>query len=80
MPMLDTIFVRKQFRRNGYGKQMIQDFINSHNGENIGISEPISDGLLKGTCIVAKSHIEIVKTWYHSTCSRTFHWVVKKKK
>ncbi len=57
MPMLDTIYVRKKFRGNGYGKQMIQDFINCHNGENIGISEPISISLLKGRCIFATFYI-----------------------
>lgn len=51
MPMLDTIYVRKDKRRRGFAERMMQDFIASHPSTDLGISEPISKSMLKGIVI-----------------------------
>ncbi|XP_013917580.1 PREDICTED: protein FAM169B [Thamnophis sirtalis] len=43
LPVLDTMFVRKKFRRRGLGMQMLQDFCQSFPSEDaLGLSYPIS--------------------------------------
>ena len=48
MPMLDTMYVRKSMRRRGFAQRLVEDFICTHSGNDIGISDPISNGMLKG--------------------------------
>ncbi len=48
LPVLDTLYVRKPKRRRGFGAQLVKDFLDSHPTGDVGISTPISEGLLKG--------------------------------
>ncbi|KAJ8344155.1 hypothetical protein SKAU_G00314840 [Synaphobranchus kaupii] len=46
LPVLDTVFVRTQFRRRGLALRMLEDFCVSHGKEEfIGISRPVSSGM-----------------------------------
>ncbi|XP_063170614.1 protein FAM169B-like isoform X2 [Candoia aspera] len=48
LPVLDTMFVRKKFRRCGLGMQMLQDFCQSFPSEDVlGLSCPLSSGMEK---------------------------------
>ncbi|XP_072551682.1 protein FAM169B isoform X2 [Salminus brasiliensis] len=50
LPVLDTVFVRTHWRRNGLALQMLQDFCTSMPKENVlGISYPISSSMF-GVC------------------------------
>ncbi|KAK7867900.1 hypothetical protein R5R35_002823 [Gryllus longicercus] len=42
MTTLDTIFIRKCHRRNGYCQEMLRHICASNNDEDIGVSKPIS--------------------------------------
>ncbi|ETE58839.1 hypothetical protein L345_15438, partial [Ophiophagus hannah] len=49
LPVLDTMFVRKKFRRCGLGMQMLQDFCQSFPSEDaLGLSCPLSADMEKG--------------------------------
>uniref|UniRef100_A0A8C6VR86 Protein FAM169B n=1 Tax=Naja naja TaxID=35670 RepID=A0A8C6VR86_NAJNA len=48
LPVLDTMFVRKKFRRRGLGMQMLQDFCQSFPSEDaLGLSCPLSADMEK---------------------------------
>ncbi|XP_051512438.1 protein FAM169B isoform X2 [Myxocyprinus asiaticus] len=50
LPVLDTVFVRSYWRRNGLALQMLEDFCSSQPSEGIlGISFPMSSGMY-GVC------------------------------
>ncbi|XP_060780352.1 protein FAM169B [Neoarius graeffei] len=56
LPVLDTVFVRSHWRRNGLAMQMLQDFCKSMSTERVlGISYPISPSMY-GVC---KKYLEI---------------------
>ncbi|KAJ8248809.1 hypothetical protein GJAV_G00227990 [Gymnothorax javanicus] len=54
LPVLDTLFVRKRFRRQGLALNMLQDFCESHNTEEfVGISSPVSSSM----CQVCRKYL-----------------------
>ncbi|XP_053357113.1 protein FAM169B isoform X1 [Clarias gariepinus] len=56
LPVLDTVFVRSHWRRNGLAMQMLQDFCDSMPTEKVlGISYPVSSSMY-GVC---KKYLEI---------------------
>ncbi|XP_017552878.1 protein FAM169B isoform X1 [Pygocentrus nattereri] len=58
LPVLDTVFVRTHWRRNGLALQMLQDFCTSMSKESVlGISRPVSTSMY-GVC---KKYLETHK-------------------
>ncbi|XP_046697798.1 uncharacterized protein fam169aa [Silurus meridionalis] len=47
LPIMDTIFVRKCHRSNGYGLQMLEDFVWSFKNDCIGLQRPLSPAMYK---------------------------------
>ncbi|XP_046400491.1 protein FAM169B-like isoform X2 [Ischnura elegans] len=47
MDTLDTAYIRNSCRRKGYGTSILCDIVKSHPGEDIGLSEPISNAMWK---------------------------------
>lgn len=45
LPVMDTIFVRKAHRGNGYGLQMLEDFVDSFNEDDLGLKYPLSPAM-----------------------------------
>lgn len=48
MPVLDTAYIRSECRRKGFGTEILYDMIRYFPNKDIGLSKPISDGMLKG--------------------------------
>lgn len=49
LPVLDTIFVQRKYRRGGLGMKMLRDFCQSFKSEDaLGISYPISAAMYQG--------------------------------
>ena len=49
LPVLDTIFVQRKYRRGGLGMKMLHDFCQSFKAEDaLGISCPISAAMYQG--------------------------------
>ncbi|XP_046747467.1 uncharacterized protein LOC124411948 isoform X2 [Diprion similis] len=48
MPMLDTAYIRSEYRGNGIGTEIITKITGMFPDEDIGFSRPISDGMSKG--------------------------------
>ncbi|XP_076589519.1 protein FAM169B [Chaetodon auriga] len=47
LPVLDTVLVRKSWRRRGFGLQMLEDFCSSFSSENfLGVSSPLSPSMV----------------------------------
>ncbi|KAJ7993749.1 hypothetical protein DPEC_G00257910 [Dallia pectoralis] len=47
LPVMDSIFVRKCYRRNGWGLQMLEHFIDSFKDNCLGFKCPISESMYK---------------------------------
>ncbi|XP_060740028.1 centromere-associated protein E isoform X1 [Tachysurus vachellii] len=47
IPVMDTIFIRKDYRGHGHGLQMLEDFIVSFRQEIMGLSYPLSPAMFK---------------------------------
>ncbi|XP_017546605.2 titin [Pygocentrus nattereri] len=47
LPIMDTIFIRKHHRGNGYGLQMLEDFVRSFKKECLGLKYPLSPAMYK---------------------------------
>ncbi|XP_017348678.1 soluble lamin-associated protein of 75 kDa isoform X2 [Ictalurus punctatus] len=45
LPVMDTIFVRKAHRGKGYGLQMLEDFVDSFNEDELGLKYPLSPAM-----------------------------------
>lgn len=45
---MDTIFVRKAHRGKGYGLQMLEDFVDSFNEDELGLKYPLSPAMANG--------------------------------
>ncbi|KAI5612893.1 soluble lamin-associated protein of 75 kDa, partial [Silurus asotus] len=45
LPVLDTIFVRKAHRGKGFGLQMLEDFVDSFNEDELGLRYPLSPAM-----------------------------------
>ena len=48
MPVIDLMYVRKTMRRKGLATMIVSDVVQMFPKENIGLSEPVSDNMLKG--------------------------------
>lgn len=49
LPVFDTVFVRRTYRRQGLGTAMLQDFCETfREDEALGVSWPISPAMFKG--------------------------------
>lgn len=46
---MDTIFLRKSHRGKGHGLQMLEDFVDSFNDDELGLKYPLSVAMFKGT-------------------------------
>ena len=67
MPVLDTIYVRKSMRRQGFAEQLVNDFIGMHADNDIGINDPISGNMFKGRVCTSRSR-NLSKGEGHMTC------------
>ncbi|XP_027001505.2 myb-like protein X isoform X2 [Tachysurus fulvidraco] len=47
IPVMDTIFIRKDYRGHGHGLQILEDFIVSFRQEIMGLSYPLSPAMFK---------------------------------
>ncbi|KAJ8286990.1 hypothetical protein GJAV_G00045750 [Gymnothorax javanicus] len=47
LPVMDSIYVKKIHRGNGYGLQMLEDFVDSFKEDSLGLKYPISPAMLK---------------------------------
>ncbi|KAI4898338.1 hypothetical protein NFI96_024569 [Prochilodus magdalenae] len=47
LPIMDTIYIRKCHRRNGYGLQMLTDFVRSFKTDCLGLKYPLSPAMYK---------------------------------
>ena len=45
--ILDTVFVRRSYRCRGLGKAMLEDFLESHASEDVGLSFPVEYPMMK---------------------------------
>ncbi|XP_058270649.1 soluble lamin-associated protein of 75 kDa isoform X2 [Hemibagrus wyckioides] len=45
LPVMDSIFVRKAHRGKGYGLQMLEDFVDSFNEDELGLKYPLSPAM-----------------------------------
>lgn len=49
LPVLDTVLVRKSWRRRGFGLQMLEDFCSTfHTEKFLGVSSPLSPSMVAG--------------------------------
>ena len=48
MPLVDTLFIRSNHRRQGLATAMIDDIVKTYPDKDIGFSQPISKSLEKG--------------------------------
>lgn len=48
LPVMDSIFVRKAYRGKGYGLQMLEDFVDSFNEDELGLKYPLSPVMING--------------------------------
>lgn len=54
LPVFDTVFIRRRYRRQGLGTAMLQDFCETfQEDEALGVSWPVSPAMYqgKGTCV-----------------------------
>uniref|UniRef100_A0A4W4FW98 Family with sequence similarity 169 member Aa n=1 Tax=Electrophorus electricus TaxID=8005 RepID=A0A4W4FW98_ELEEL len=47
LPVMDTIFVRKSHRGNGYGLYMLEDFVGSFRNDFLGLKYPLTTAMYK---------------------------------
>ncbi|XP_016306263.1 soluble lamin-associated protein of 75 kDa-like [Sinocyclocheilus anshuiensis] len=47
LPVLDSIFVRKDHRGNGHGLQMLEDFVDSFKDDELGLKYPLTPAMQK---------------------------------
>lgn len=47
MPIVDTAYVRSEYRNRGFGTEILSDVIARFPNEDIGFSKPISNGMLR---------------------------------
>lgn len=48
LPIMDSIFVRKDHRGNGHGLQMLEDFVDSFKDDELGLKYPLTLAMQKG--------------------------------
>ena len=48
LPVMDSIFVRKRHRGNGFGLQMLENFVDSFNEDSLGLRYPLPTAMCKG--------------------------------
>lgn len=48
LPVMDSIFVRKDHRGNGHGLQMLEDFVDSFKDDELGLKYPLTLAMQKG--------------------------------
>ncbi len=48
MPILDGVFIRKAYRRQGWGTEMMKDIMEHFPEQDVGLSQPISQSLELG--------------------------------
>jgi len=53
MPVVDTAYIRSQYRNRGFGTEILSDVIARFPDEDIGFSMPISSGMLKSKCPIS---------------------------
>lgn len=49
LPVMDSIFIRKHLRRQGFGLQMLEDFVLSFREECLGLRFPLTKSMYRGT-------------------------------
>ncbi|XP_066600234.1 soluble lamin-associated protein of 75 kDa-like [Prorops nasuta] len=47
MPIIDTVYIRSEYRNQGYGTEMLKDIVTRFPNDDIGFSKPISFGMQK---------------------------------
>ena len=47
MPVVDSVYIRSEYRNRGFGTGILSDVIARFPNEDIGFSKPISSGMLK---------------------------------
>jgi GNAT superfamily N-acetyltransferase len=53
MPVVDTAYIRSEYRNRGFGTEILSDVIARFPDEDIGFSTPISSGMLKSKCPIS---------------------------
>lgn len=48
MPVLDGVFIKKAYRRQGWATKMIEEILQLFPGQDVGFSQPISNSLTLG--------------------------------
>lgn len=51
MPVMDSIFVRKNQRGQGFGVKMLQDYVLSFKENSLGLRYPLPTSMYKGTSV-----------------------------
>lgn len=51
LPVMDSIFVRKSQRGNGFGLQMLEDYVLSFKENSLGLRYPLPTSMYKGTWV-----------------------------
>ncbi|XP_029290142.1 protein FAM169B [Cottoperca gobio] len=65
LPTLDTVLVRRSWRRRGFGLQMLKDFCSSFSTEKfLGVSSPLSPSMVAVCRSFLQQHEEHVDTLY----------------
>lgn len=65
LPVLDTVLVRRSWRKRGFGLQMLEDFCSSYTTENfLGVSSPLSPSMVSVCRSFLQQHKEHLETLY----------------
>uniref|UniRef100_A0A8C9X5Y0 Family with sequence similarity 169 member B n=1 Tax=Sander lucioperca TaxID=283035 RepID=A0A8C9X5Y0_SANLU len=83
LPALDTVLVRRSWRRRGFGLQMLEDYCSSFYTEAcLGVSSPLSPSMAAGQLRAPPLHIINIKQSYLETADQIpkSHITVKKEK
>jgi len=66
MPVVDTAYIRSEYRNRGFGTEILFDVIKRFPNEDIGFSKPISSGMLKSKYLTIITFIMIHMNFLHS--------------
>lgn len=65
MPIVDTAYIRSEYRNRGFGMEILFDVTARFPNEDIGFSKPISKGMLKSKYIqVSRVSYQIYNSIY----------------
>ncbi|XP_050446036.1 soluble lamin-associated protein of 75 kDa-like isoform X1 [Cataglyphis hispanica] len=69
MPIVDTAYIRSEYRNRGFGTEILSDVIARFPNEDIGFSKPISNGMLRILKTFLMNHKEYrLRFWEIADC------------